>query len=72
MIFNVNYKKTTGLASGFLFNILYFPYNTNFPKRDTAQHRIKPHRVGRSIEKAVHFQLPVSFFIVRQVVEHGK
>jgi len=65
--------KNHRFSQWFFYLIYYiFSYNTNFPKRDTAQHRIKPHRVGRSIEKAVHFQLPVSFFIVRQVVEHGK
>lgn len=28
--------------------------------------------VVRSIVNNIHFRLPVSFFIVRQVVEHGK
>ena len=31
-----------------------------------------PHKVGMIIAKNVHFQLFVSFFIVKQVVEQGK
>ncbi len=31
-----------------------------------------PVTVGKKNPKAVHFRLPVSFFIVRQVVPHGK
>ena len=31
-----------------------------------------PHIVGIAMDKSVHFKLPVSFFIVRQVVEQGK
>ncbi len=35
-------------------------------------HRITPVTVGISIDSNVYFGLFVSFFIVRQVVEHGK
>ena len=31
-----------------------------------------PATVGISIDRRVYFKLPVSFFIVRQVVEQGK
>lgn len=37
----------------------------------SMQHKI-PKRVGRTTDKAVHFMLCVSFFIVRTVVEHGQ
>ena len=33
---------------------------------------ITPINVGSNIEVNVHFRLPVSFFIVRQVVDQGK
>lgn len=38
----------------------------------TRKHRVMPQRVGRAKAKAVHFMLPVSFLMVRQVVPHGK
>ncbi len=31
-----------------------------------------PQRVGIAMDNNVHFQLPVSFLMVRQVVEQGK
>ena len=31
-----------------------------------------PITVGRSMAAAVHLRLPLSFFMVRQVVEHGQ
>ena len=31
-----------------------------------------PRRVGRAAETAVHFQEPVSFFMVKRVVEQGQ
>lgn len=33
---------------------------------------IMPHKVGKAKLKKVHFQLPVSFFIVNKVVAQGK
>ena len=36
------------------------------------KHKIIPIIVGSKIENKVHFKLPVSFFIVRHVVEQGK
>lgn len=39
---------------------------------DAAKHDIMPTIVGIINERAVHFILPVSFFMVRQVVPHGK
>ena len=36
------------------------------------KHRVKPQMVGINIDNIVHFKLPVSFLIVRQVVEHGQ
>ncbi len=33
---------------------------------------ITPINVGSNIDVSVHLRLPVSFFIVRQVVEQGK
>lgn len=36
------------------------------------KHTAIPTSVGINIAKNVHFQLPVSFFIVRHVVEHGQ
>ena len=38
----------------------------------TNAHSPNPHNVGNSIATPVHFQLCVSFRMVRQVVEHGK
>lgn len=35
-------------------------------------HRIIPVSVGSRAATAVHFQLPVSFFMVRSVVEQGQ
>ena len=36
------------------------------------KHKIIPVSIGNSIEYNTHLILPVSFFIVRQVVEQGK
>lgn len=36
------------------------------------KHKIMPVNIGNSIEYNTHLILPVSFLIVRQVVEHGK
>ena len=36
------------------------------------KHSMSPHTVGMIAAAAVHFQLPLSFFIVRQVVEQGQ
>ncbi len=33
--------------------------------------RTNPNETGRAAARAVYFTLPVSFFIVRRVVEHG-
>ena len=38
----------------------------------TVAHIIIPMAVGIMNDKNVHFKLPVSFLIVRQVVPHGK
>ena len=35
-------------------------------------HNIIPQTVGSKKERKVHFKLPVSFFIVKSVVPHGK
>lgn len=40
--------------------------------RLTITQRRKPSAVGRRMAAAVHFRLPVSFLIVRQVVEQGQ
>jgi hypothetical protein len=37
-----------------------------------SAHSTTPKAVGRITAAAVHFRLPVSFFMVRQVVEQGK
>lgn len=39
---------------------------------DTIKHIQNPQTVGTNIESRVHFSLPLSFLIVRQVVEHGQ
>lgn len=36
------------------------------------KHKVTPMAAGRIMETAVHLRLPVSFFIVRHVVPHGK
>lgn len=37
-----------------------------------TKHTEMPMNVGRTKESTVHFKLPVSFLIVRQVVEQGQ
>ena len=49
---------------------LYYPNIDQTPC--TIAHSPNPHNVGNSIATPVHFQLCVSFRMVRQVVEHGK
>ncbi len=39
---------------------------------DAVKHNTIPTIVGIMNERAVHFILPVSFFMVRHVVPHGK
>lgn len=39
---------------------------------DTKKQHIIPHTVGNTTETAAHFRLPVSFFMVKHVVEHGQ
>ena len=39
---------------------------------DTQAQIIKPAAVGRSAESTVHFKLPVSFFMLKRVVEQGQ
>lgn len=36
------------------------------------KHNVIPQIVGIKIDKSVHLRLPVSFLIVRHVVEHGQ
>ena len=49
---------------------LYYPNIDQTPC--TNAHSPNPHNVGNIIATPVHFQLCVSFRMVRQVVEHGK
>ena len=39
---------------------------------DTRKHAQSPKAVGSAAEIKVHFKLPVSFFMVSNVVAHGK
>ena len=54
------------------------PPKTNYanPSREnvrfTRTQSKNPNRVGMIMARAVHFKLPVSFFMVRQVVEQGQ
>ncbi len=41
-------------------------------RKDTTVQRIIPRSVGRRMAMHIHLILPVSFFIVRHVVEHGQ
>jgi len=43
-----------------------------YKSTEMIMHRTPPINVGIITAAAVHFQLPVSFRIVRQVVEHGQ
>ena len=47
-------------------------YYNNLHNILIMKHKITPTIVGIKNEKIVHLKLPVSFFIVKQVVEHGK
>lgn len=38
----------------------------------TIKHRVTPNKVGKIIPISIHFVLPVSFRMVKQVVEHGQ
>ena len=49
-----------------------YPSPVRWAKRFTAIHRAIPQTVGIIKASAVHFQLPVSFLMVRQVVEQGQ
>lgn len=49
---------------------IFYPNTDQTPC--TNAHSPNPHNVGNSIATPVHFQLCVSFRMVRQVVEHGK
>lgn len=44
----------------------------NLSKFETIKHTIMPVKVGIKKDRIVHFRLPVSFFIVQQVVPQGK
>ena len=50
-------------------NVFYCKW---FAKLVNNIQQIIPNNVGRTTANAVHFQLPVSFFIVKTVVEHGQ
>ena len=55
--------------------LFYIYTGANVCQESTAEiimHKIQPVKVGISTATAVHFQLPVSLRIVRQVVEHGQ
>ena len=43
-----------------------------FFEKMLKKQRVIPHAVGRKKARAVHFQLPVSFLMVKQVVPQGK
>ena len=60
--------KRSGVACAEPFII----YTIICPKADTAIHRATPSAVGSRADNAVHLKLPVSFFIVRRVVEQGQ
>ena len=47
-------------------------YRRMLPAEAMRKHSSNPTAVGRTAEKTVHFQLPVSFQMVQQVVEQGQ
>ena len=78
----VNSGKTAGKATLPELNQLQCMQNDKKRKYQRLKNRVQtkfksrqskaPTRVGRRKAAPVHFQLPVSFFMVRQVVPQGK